>query len=91
MVLTASSANGSGIAETWQMVENYAAMTRVSGYYEARRKEQALQAFTDTVEESIRQRFYHDPNIINRLPSLKSDILSGIISPYAAAKKLIGG
>jgi LAO/AO transport system kinase len=90
-VLTASSAAGNGIPEVWQMVERYSAMTRESGYFEARRKEQALQAFTDTVEESIRQRFYHDPSVISNLPSLKNDILAGRISPYAAAKKLIEG
>jgi LAO/AO transport system kinase len=91
MVLTASSAAGNGIPEVWQMVERYTAMTRVSGYFEVRRKEQALQAFTDTVEESIRQRFYHDPHVTDLLPALKNDILSGKISPYAAAKSLLGG
>jgi LAO/AO transport system kinase len=91
MVLTASSSVGNGISETWQRVEQYTAMTRESGFFETRRKEQALQAFTDTIEETIRQRFYQDPYVIKILPALKNDILSGRISPYAAAKKLIGG
>jgi LAO/AO transport system kinase len=91
MVLTASSTSGAGITETWQMIEQYAAMARESGFFEARRKEQALQAFTDTVEEAIRQQFYYNPAVKNQLPSLQKDILSGKISPYAAAKKLIGG
>jgi LAO/AO transport system kinase len=89
-VLTASSANGTGIPETWQMVDQYIAMTKGSGFFETRRKEQALQAFTDTIEETIRQLFYHDPAVKNQLSSLQQEILSGQISPYAAAKKLLG-
>ncbi len=90
IVLTASSTAGNGIPDTWQMVEQYTAMTRASGFFETRRKEQALQAFTDTIEETIRQRFYHDQLVKSQLQSLQQDILSGKISPYAAAKKLIG-
>jgi LAO/AO transport system kinase len=90
MVLTASSTDGTGILETWQMVEQYTALTKGSGFFETRRKEQALQAFTDTIEETIRQKFYHDPAVAHKLSTLQQDILSGKISPYAAAKKLLG-
>lgn len=89
IVLTASAASGSGIPEIWQMAENYIAITKNSGYFNARRREQSLQAFTDTVEESIRQRFYRDEKVAFLLQSIKQDILKGRMSPYAAAKKLI--
>ena len=89
-VLTASSTTGSSIPETWQMIEKYVEMTRESGYFSTRRQEQALQAFTDTVEEAIRQRFYRDEKVMGLLNGLRHDILSGRISPYAAAKRLIG-
>jgi LAO/AO transport system kinase len=86
--LTASSVDGKGIHETWQMVERYMQMSKQSGYFEARRKEQSLQAFTDTVEETIRQKFYQDPLVIKQLDILQQEILSGKISPYAAARNL---
>jgi LAO/AO transport system kinase len=90
LVLTASAAAGKGISDTWQMVENYMEMSKKSGYFDLRRKEQALQAFTDTIEETIRQKFYGDMEISAKLNSLQQDILSGKISPYAAARRLIG-
>ncbi len=89
LVLTASATEGSGVSNTWEMVENYTGLTRGSGYFEQRRKEQALQAFTDTIEETIRQRFYHDLAVVSHLQHVQNDILSGKISPYAAAQELI--
>ena len=89
MVITASSTEGKGIGNTWDMVENYTAMTRESGYFEVRRKEQALQAFTDTIEETIRQKFYHHPSVSGHLQAIQQDILSGKISPYAAAQEMM--
>jgi LAO/AO transport system kinase len=71
------------------MILSYQEMVQGNGFFESRRKEQALQAFTETVEESIRQKFYHDPNVASRLNSLQQEILSGNISPYAAARRLM--
>jgi LAO/AO transport system kinase len=89
IVITASSTEKIGIHDTWQMVENYMKMTKDSGYFEVRRKEQALQAFTDTIEETIRQKFYHNPSVASHLSNIQQDILSGKISPYAAARLLV--
>jgi LAO/AO transport system kinase len=89
MVITASSTEGKGIADTWKMVEDYMNLTKGSEFFEANRKEQALQAFTDTIEETIRQKFYHDPAVAAHLQSVQNEILSGKISPYAAAQELI--
>jgi LAO/AO transport system kinase len=90
-VLTASSVDNKGIAETWQMVEDFFSMSGESGYFDARRQEQALQAFTDTVEETIRQKFYHSESVLSQIESLRHDILAGRISPYEAARKLTVG
>jgi LAO/AO transport system kinase len=89
MVITASSTEGKGISDTWSMVEDYMNLTKGSGYFEIRRKEQALQAFTDTIEETIRQKFYHNTLVSKKLISIQQDILSGKISPYAAAQLLV--
>ncbi len=88
-VMTASASEKRGIAEVWNMIGTYAGMTRASGWFDSRRREQSLQAFTDTIEETIRMRFYHDPTIAASLPHLREEILSGRISPYAAAAQLL--
>lgn len=88
-VLTASSREGKGITAIWQTVNRYIELTKNSGYFEKRRNEQSLHAFTETVEESIRQKFYSKSSVASSLDTLRQDILAGKISPYAAAKKLI--
>jgi LAO/AO transport system kinase len=89
LVITASSTEKTGIQATWQMVEDYMKLTHGSGYFDVRRKEQALHAFTDTIEEAIRQKFYQNPSVSSHLQSIQQDILSGKISPYAAAQELM--
>ncbi|MDX9906537.1 MAG: methylmalonyl Co-A mutase-associated GTPase MeaB [Bacteroidales bacterium] len=91
MVLTASATENKGIAETWQMVLDYSRLAHESGYFDANRQEQALQAFTDTVEEAIRQQFYHSEKVVTKIDILRSEILSGKISPYEAARRLAVG
>ncbi len=88
LVITASSTEKNGIDKIWEMVEKYLNLTKSSGFFDVRRKEQALQAFTDTIEEAIRQKFYHDPLVVSHLHAVQQDILSGKISPYAAAQEL---
>jgi len=88
-VMTASSVEGKSIPETWIMCEQYVELTKSNGFFEIRRREQSLQAFTDAVEEVIRQKFYHHSRVSKKLPVLKIDILSGKLSPYAAAHELI--
>jgi LAO/AO transport system kinase len=89
-VLTASSTERKGITEIWTMIREYTEMAGASGYFEQRRREQALQAFVDTIEENIRMRFYHHAGISQKIEQLKSEILNGRMSPYAAAQQLLG-
>lgn len=88
-VMTVSSVAGTSIGEVWQMVRDYREQAVQSGYFIQRRKEQALQAFTDTIEEAVRQRFYHNPAVSGKIGSLEKEILSGNISPYEAARLLL--
>jgi LAO/AO transport system kinase len=88
-VLTASAVEKQGIAETWAMIGEYLELTRSSGYLDRRRREQSLQAFSETIEDAIRLRFYHDPEVAALMPALREEILNGRLSPYAAAQKLM--
>ena len=88
-VLTASSTEKSNIVKVWQMILEYQTISLQSGYLQTLRKEQALQAFTDTVEESIRQKFYQDPAVAKQMTSLQHEILTGKLSPYEAARRLM--
>lgn len=87
--MTASSTEGTGIREAWEMVERYTEQVRSSGYFEERRKAQAVQTFHETIEEGIRQRFYSLQGINHQKEKLRTEILEGRVSPYAAAMQLL--
>lgn len=88
-VLTASSTEGKGIKEIWDLVQRFQLQVRESGYFELHRREQSLQAFMDATDDVVRQRFYNHQEVVAILPGLKADILGGKISPYAAAQVVI--
>ena len=87
---TCSALTGKNIQETWDLITSFAETTKQSGVFEERRKTQSLQWVFSMVEEYLKDSFYGNPAIQNRLPKLKEDVLSGKILPTAAAEDLIG-
>lgn len=88
-VMTASSVEGTGIREVWDMVMKYMSRVKTSAYFDERRKSQAVQAFHETIEEGIRQRFYAHQGINHQKEKLRTEILEGRVSPYAAALQIL--
>jgi len=88
-VATCSSLSKTGIADIWETVTSYIALTKDNGYFDRRRRQQTLQAMTDTIHENLKNNFYLNP-VINKLKNeVEKELLSSKISPYAAAQKLL--
>lgn len=88
-VLLCSSLEGTGIAEIWQTIQEYTSLTRDNSYFYNRRREQSKYWMYETIDESIRNHFYHHPEIDRELHSLEEKVLSGKLGSFAAAKKLL--
>lgn len=88
-VLTCSALTGKGISEIWEMIKEFEKITKHSGIFETRRKDQALEWIFRMVEDGLKVSFYSDPNIKNELSSLKQKVLNSEVAPTAAAEKLL--
>jgi LAO/AO transport system kinase len=53
LVLTCSALRGTGIDEIWKIINDYAAFTRKTGYFDQARKQQAVLRMHDTINEYL--------------------------------------
>lgn len=86
---TCSALTGKGVSDVWNIVKDFEKVTRESGIFEARRKDQTLEWIFRMMEEELKDNFYNNSSVKAELPSIKNDILSGGMLPTAAAKKLL--
>ena len=88
-VLTCSALEMTGIAEIWQMVLKFHKQFTRSGELEHKRRKQALDWLWSMVEDELKQRFYNNPEIRQRLDQIKRAVARGETAPTLAADKLL--
>ena len=88
-VLTYSGYYGIGIQEVWEMINEYIAFVKKTGYFEKKRYEQAKYWMYESINEMLRDSFYSHPGIETLLPEMEKKSLNQEISSFAAARKLI--
>jgi LAO/AO transport system kinase len=88
-VLTYAGYYNTGIAEIWEMIDDYVAFTKANGYFERKRNEQAKDRMYDSVRNLLHHTFYHHPQIENLLPRLEQKVINNELSPFVAAQQLL--
>ncbi|MCD7936980.1 MAG: methylmalonyl Co-A mutase-associated GTPase MeaB [Tannerellaceae bacterium] len=88
-VLTYSGYYKLRIAEIWEMVDEYITFTRENGFFDWKRREQSKYWMYESINESLRDKFYHDPLIENRLKLVEQKVLENRLSSFMAAKEMI--
>ena len=88
-VLTCSALEMTGIAEIWQMVMKFHKKFTSSGELEHKRQKQALDWLWSMVEDELKQRFYNNPDIKQRLDQITRAVARGETAPTLAADKLL--
>ncbi len=91
IVFTSSAYTGSGIDTMWNTVMDYVATTKANGFFHKKRNEQNLRILTETINNTLTERFYNSAFVEERLEKLKSDVLEDRVSAYIAAQKLLDG
>lgn len=86
---TVSALTGDGVPDTWQMVEEFATLTRDSGVFAERRRRQAEDWVFALIEEHLKTTFYRDSRVKAAIPDMRSRINRGEILPTAAAEHLL--
>ena len=71
------------------MIFDYIAHVKESGVFEERRHSQAKYWMYESVNEQLRNSFYHQPTIADMLKASEKDVLEGRKTSFVAAKQLL--
>ena len=88
-VLTYSGFYGLGIKEIWDMIDEYFVFVKKNGYFDYRRNEQSKYWMYESINEHLRDSFYHHPTIETMLVAKEQAVLDGTQTSFAAAKQLL--
>lgn len=88
-VCAVSSLKKTGFEELFNIIDKYFTYILQNDYFYINRKNQALQWFEDQIINLLKQKFYNNSQIIEKIPLLKQKIFSNEISPIAAANELV--
>ncbi len=86
---TCSAVTGEGIDELWDMIRQFQRLTQESDAFQKRRQQQAVEWMLAMIENHLKENFYGDPRVRDRLPQIKDDVLSGKCLPTDAAEFLL--
>jgi len=88
-VMTCSARTQSGIQEIWDTVSEYRVMAKKSGYFEKKRLEQSRYWMYETINQQLKDSFYHDKRIQKMLEIQETKVLLGELTPFTPAKALL--
>ena len=88
-VLTCSAVLNTGFSEVWDNIKQYVTFTQQNGYFEERRKQQAVIRMHDTIIEYMNHSFYNNEKVKLIMPELERQLYEGSITSYKAAFNLL--
>ena len=88
-VLTYSGYYEIGIPEVWDMIDRYFAFAHRNGYFEKRRLEQSRYWMYETINETLRTKFYNDPDVHDLLVDNERRVLDNRLSSFVAARNVL--
>jgi LAO/AO transport system kinase len=88
-VLTCSARDGTGIAETWEIVLRHHDVLEASGELATRRAAQARAWMWSEVNDSLITELQNDPAVREQIPALEAAASEGKIPPAIAARQLL--
>ncbi len=88
-VLCYSGFYGTGIKEIWDMVYHYIDFVKQNGYFDYRRNEQSKYWMYETINETLRNEFYNNALIQQRLKEAEHSVLAGEKTSFVAARDLL--
>lgn len=88
-VLTCSAITGEGIERVWNGVEKYIDTTKSNGFFEVNRNNQGAYWMHETINRSLLDAFYANPQIEALLPEYEQRISLNQITSFVAARELL--
>jgi LAO/AO transport system kinase len=88
-VLTTSSKEKIGMEEIWASINDYITMTKNNGFFQSNRQEQTKFWMYETINETLQNNFYSNPQIRKLLNDYEHKVAANSISSFIAAKELL--
>ncbi len=88
-VYTCSAYDGTGLEEVWKGVEEFLEHTERNGYFQQNRNRQNKYWMYESIDEALKNSFYHDPEIERRIADCEQRVLDARLSSFVAAKELL--
>jgi LAO/AO transport system kinase len=88
-VLICSSLDNIGIEEIWNSISEYVRITKLSGYFEKKRKQQAVISMHDIIRENLENSFYNSEEIKKTSQEIEKQLREGTITSYKAALNML--
>lgn len=88
-VITCSSFGNKGLNELWKIISDYFSFTQNNNFFVEQRKSQYLEWLHSTINEKLHSEFYQSKNMSAKIQKAEKGVLSGLLSPYAAASGLL--
>jgi LAO/AO transport system kinase len=88
-VFTCSSLKGIGINTIWDSILEYIAFVKANDYFEHRRMQQAKYWMYEYINESLRDNFYNQPFIKEKLAEYEDKVLHRKTNSFLAARILL--
>ncbi|MBK6929858.1 MAG: methylmalonyl Co-A mutase-associated GTPase MeaB [Saprospirales bacterium] len=89
-VLACSAQDSTGIAAIWTAVLDCQQHALQNGYFQENRCRQAQYWLQEALESGLRSAFFENPRVKAQLAALEPEVLSGRLSPFAAAETILG-
>ena len=86
---TCSAITHEGIADVWETVLKFIALTQLNHYFTEKRKEQNQYWLMETIDEQLKNHFYDHPDLQKLVEENKKAVQNDVISPFAAAQILL--
>ena len=78
-----------GIKEIWDMVYEYFDFVKANGYFQSRRNEQSKYWMYESINETLRNSFYHNNLVRQYISEAERQVVMGEKTSFAAAKGLL--
>jgi LAO/AO transport system kinase len=89
LVYTSSALTGEGLEEVWRGVEEFLDHTQANGFFQHNRNRQNKYWMYETINEALKNSFYHNPRIEEKISEYEQQVLDDRLSSFVAAKRLL--
>ena len=71
------------------MIDEYMLFVKKNGYFEYKRNEQAKYWMYESINDTLRDKFYNNPAVVNMLAETERQVLNNEVSSFIAANRMI--